>query len=208
MSLLALFGIIGLGLLILVVSWKGISRWLTKPYYHRKQTIDDIEGFFRSLRVQIGDNGVLIIRHKSSGRFIQFIKYANKGRAYLHFSMPETKWSENAFPAILKLCREKGFSCRFQDVDGPFIKRFLDVELDFSNEDAAHAALAFSKEVLLHLGLSEQDRFSIHIRGDSNHEYTQGLVREALQNAPPNSLKRRMVEWSAKTLEKPGEHSN
>ena len=208
MSALAILALVFLGLLIIALCWKTISWWLAKPDSYSGQTIDDVQRFIHSLRLTVGDDGMLMINHEGSDRFIQFVKYSRDNQAYLHFALPETAWSRKAFPKIQDICRDRGYECRINPVEGPIIKNFLEIELPFSNEDAEMVVFDFSKEVFSSFGLTLQDRFSVRFSGDPNYDYARELVSVALKEESENSLRRKALEWSAKTLEKPDQGSN
>jgi hypothetical protein len=82
---------------ILLLFW----FWLSQPLYHKGKTVSDFPRYIQRY-IELGAEGAFLkIKHESSARFIQYVKYQEGADIFLRLGLPNALWSRNYYEKVI-----------------------------------------------------------------------------------------------------------
>jgi len=112
---------------------------------------------------------VLVIEHRGSDRFIQFVKSSTAAGRLLGFRFHDAPWSRSDFEPVRAALTERGFEPLVSDTGDATTPRLVGVEFSETDGEQIAKAVEVAQLTFQTLGLSESDRYSsYHLRRDPN----------------------------------------
>lgn len=151
-----------LPIILVILIAVGLRFYLLTPAKYHIQGLENLDKFFNDLVKYFCDGSVLLIKHKKTGKFIQFVKSINKdNKVNLHFGFPEAPWSQAYFTSIVESCKSEGYNIEFSLGErNSSVKKFLII-----NWLKVPSAMKLSILLFNKMGISINDKFVVHIDG-------------------------------------------
>jgi hypothetical protein len=148
-------------MLIAAISFLFLLAWLF--YRARKgvrRGVSELRRPIQDLYDRGINQGVLIITHAKSNKFIQFRKYKSGGKSNgIIFGFPSVTWSKPYYPKVKDLCLKEGILFAERNDGGV---EFLEIDFD-SDIDAAYE---FSEKVLSRVfSLGREEKYFVALEG-------------------------------------------
>lgn len=116
-------------IIVIVVMIFLIDRLGRRPTRHNLQGLDELVRFIEGLVTQAKDGTILIVKHKKTKRFIQFVKESNHGKSMrIHYGFPDASWSRPFFPKIIANFNKERIPYQIIKTNDDSVRRFITVD--------------------------------------------------------------------------------
>ena len=173
--------------------------WLKRPYWYKNVRRKDFEKKIRLLVNQLGDGGIIIIRHRGTKRFVQFVQYAKKNGIQLNFGYPMASWSEAYFDEMRIKLDEAGFSPVVVETGNREVPKFIEVNWDSVEESNFAQAAEVAMLVFDVMGIGADDVFEVNYSGSRDKNYEDSLLHSVCDD---NSSRSWVKGLASRLLEK------
>lgn len=172
-----------------------IVKWLNRPYWYKNIRYRDFEDVIRKLVRLLDNGGVLIIRHKKTKRFIQYVRYTEKKGVRLHFGFPRAPWSKTFYDEMGVGLDKLGVSPIVVETGNTGIPEFLEVDWNPIEDKGFSQAAEVAVLAFVVMGIDTDAVFEANYSGPHNKNAEKEVLKAVRDDANSDQWAKKLANY-------------